>query len=106
MASPGASRHKGGMSDPSDPFELFATWLAEAEKTEPNDHNAMSVATVGENGQPSVRMVLLKDFDRNGFVFYTNYESRKGRQILASPKAALLFHWKGLRRQVRIEGPV
>ncbi len=106
MASAGATRHKDGMSDSGDPFELFGAWLAEAETSEPNDHNAMSVATVSADGQPSVRMVLLKDFDRRGFVFYTNYESRKGRQILGNPKAALLFHWKGLRRQVRIEGPV
>lgn len=94
------------MTEPSNPFDLFAAWLAEAETSEPNDPNAMAVATVDAEGQPSVRMVLLKGFDRDGFVFYTNYESRKGRQILGNPKAALLFHWKSLRRQVRIEGPV
>jgi pyridoxamine 5'-phosphate oxidase len=90
----------------ADPLDLFADWLAEAEKSEPNDPNAMTVATVGPDGTPSARMVLLKGYDRHGFVFYTNYESRKGRQILAHPKAALLFHWKSLRRQVRLEGTV
>ncbi len=90
----------------TDPLELFAGWYEEAARSEPNDPSAMTVATVGEDGTPSARMVLLKDFDAAGFVFYTNYESRKGRQLLAHPKAALLFHWKSLRRQVRIEGPV
>lgn len=95
------------MSEPgTDPFESFAAWFAEAEKSEPNDHNAMAVASVGADGMPSVRMVLLKGWDRQGFVFYTNFESRKGVQLVASRKAALLFHWKSLRRQVRIEGPV
>src|SRR5690606_20991654 len=91
---------------PADPLDIFAAWLAEAEAAEPNDPTAMALATVGEDGMPSCRMVLLKGYDRSGFVFYTNYESRKGRQLLATPKAALLFHWKSLRRQVRIEGPV
>jgi pyridoxamine 5'-phosphate oxidase len=90
----------------ADPLALFADWYAEAEKSEPNDPSAMTVATVGPDGMPSARMVLLKDYDPSGFVFYTNYESRKGRQLLAHPKAALLFHWKSLRRQVRLEGPV
>ncbi|MBL0900991.1 MAG: pyridoxamine 5'-phosphate oxidase [Reyranella sp.] len=90
----------------SDPLELFSAWYAEAGKSEPNDPSAMSLATVGPDGTPSVRMVLLKDYDQAGFVFYTNYESRKGQHLLAHPKAALLFHWKSLRRQVRIEGPV
>lgn len=89
-----------------DPFALFADWYAEAEKSEPNDPSAMALATVGPDGTPSCRMVLLKGFDASGFVFYTNYESRKGRQLLAHTKAALLFHWKSLRRQVRLEGPV
>jgi pyridoxamine 5'-phosphate oxidase len=89
-----------------EPFRQFEAWYAEAAKSEPNDPNAMALATVGADGMPSVRMVLLKDQDENGFVFYTNYESRKGRQILGSKKAALLFHWKSLRRQVRVEGPV
>jgi len=91
---------------PADPLDVFAVWLGEAEKAEPNDPNAMALATVGEDGMPSCRMVLLKGYDPQGFVFYTNYESRKGRQLLATPKAALLFHWKSLRRQVRVEGAV
>jgi pyridoxamine 5'-phosphate oxidase len=89
-----------------DPFALFATWLGEAEASEPNDPNAMALATVDVSGLPDVRMVLLKGFDAAGFVFYTNFESNKGRQLLASGKAALCFHWKTLRRQVRIRGPV
>jgi pyridoxamine 5'-phosphate oxidase len=88
------------------PLDLFGEWYAAAEKSEPNDPSAMSVATVGPDGMPSLRMVLLKGYDAAGFVFYTNHESRKGRQLLAHPKAALLFHWKSLRRQVRVEGPV
>ena len=91
---------------PEDPFALFAAWLEEAGQKEPNDPNAMALATVGEDGLPSLRMVLLKGYDAEGFVFYTNLESRKGRQLEANPKAALLFHWKSLRRQVRVEGPV
>jgi pyridoxamine 5'-phosphate oxidase len=89
-----------------DPFALFANWLGDAEGSEPNDPNAMALATVDEAGLPDVRMVLLKGFDAAGFVFYTNFESNKGRQLLASGKAALCFHWKTLRRQVRIRGPV
>jgi pyridoxamine 5'-phosphate oxidase len=95
------------MNEPgADPFDSFAAWFAEAEQSEPNDPNAMAVASVGADGMPSVRMVLLKGWDRDGFVFYTNLESRKGVQLQAHPKAALLFHWKSLRRQVRIEGMV
>ena len=89
-----------------DPFALFAVWRAEAGASEPNDPNAMALATVGADGGPSVRMVLLKGVDPRGFVFYTNLESRKGEQLAANPVAALCFHWKSLRRQVRIEGPV
>jgi len=89
-----------------DPFALFAVWMAEAGASEPNDPNAMALATVGADGGPSVRMVLLKGVDPRGFVFYTNLESRKGEQLAANPVAALCFHWKSLRRQVRIEGPV
>lgn len=89
-----------------DPIELFKGWLAEATENEPNDANAMSVASVGPDGMPSVRMVLLKDVDARGFVFYTNYESQKGQELLAHPKAAICFHWKSLRRQVRVEGEV
>ncbi|HKR88681.1 MAG TPA: pyridoxamine 5'-phosphate oxidase [Phenylobacterium sp.] len=89
-----------------DPMALFADWLEEAGRKEPNDPNAVAVATVDEDGLPDVRMVLLKDADARGFVFYTNFNSAKGRQLAANPKAALLFHWKSLRRQVRIEGAV
>lgn len=96
--------HDFGEAD--EPLALFATWLAEATQAEPNDPNAMALATVDDDGLPDVRMVLLKGFDAHGFVFYTNYESAKGRQILAHPKAALCFHWKSLRRQVRVRGPV
>lgn len=89
-----------------DPFALFDEWLGEALAKEPNDANAMSLATVDADGLPDVRMVLLKDADARGFVFYSNVESAKGRELAANPKAALLFHWKSLRRQVRIRGPV
>lgn len=89
-----------------DPFVTFGQWLAEATKSEPNDPTAMALATVGADGMPSSRMVLLKDFDVRGFVFYTNLGSQKGRELLAHPKAALLFHWKSLRRQVRVQGTV
>jgi pyridoxamine 5'-phosphate oxidase len=90
----------------SEPYDLFHTWFAEAEKAEPNDPNAMALATVGADGRPTVRMVLLKDADERGFVFYTNYESRKGRQLLETHKAAIVLHWKTLGRQVRVEGDV
>lgn len=93
-------------SPPADPLVLFEEWLGEARSQEPNDPEAMALSTVGEDGMPSSRMVLLKGHDARGFVFFTNYDSRKGRQILAHPSAALLFHWKSLRRQVRIEGAV
>jgi len=89
-----------------DPLALFADWLAEAKKAEPNDPNAMALATADACGLPDVRMVLLKDFDARGFVFYTNLESAKGRQLAANPQAALLFHWKSLRRQVRLRGAI
>jgi len=90
----------------AEPFELFHNWFADASDKEPNDPNAMALATVGADGQPSVRMVLLKDADPQGFVFYTNYESRKGRQLLETRKAAIVMHWKSLGRQVRAEGAV
>ena len=89
-----------------DPLGLFDAWLTEAKASEPNDPNAMALASVGGDGQPSVRMVLLKGHDARGFVFYTNLNSRKARELIDGPKAALLFHWKSLRRQVRIEGVV
>jgi pyridoxamine 5'-phosphate oxidase len=90
----------------SGPIALFDSWLAEARASEPNDANAMALATATPAGRPSVRMVLLKDHGPDGFVFYTNAESRKGSEIAENPHAALLFHWKSLRRQVRIEGPL
>ena len=93
-------------SAPTDPIEQFQAWLAEAEKTEPNDANGVALATADAEGRPSVRMVLLKGYDERGFVFYTNSESRKGAELKANPRAALMFHWKSLRRAVRIEGPV
>jgi len=96
------------MSDVTDqdPYALFAAWMEEATRSEPNDPNAMALATADAEGRPSVRMVLLKGVDPRGFVFYTNTESRKGRQLLANANAALCFHWKSLRRQVRVEGAV
>jgi len=90
----------------SDPLGLFVAWFAEARAAETNDPDAMALATATPEGMPSVRMVLLKDFGPAGFTFYTNAQSRKGGEILANPQAALLFHWKSLRRQVRIEGPL
>lgn len=89
-----------------DPHILFEAWLAEARRTEPNDPTAMALATVDADGRPSARMVLMKGHDARGFVFYSNLDSRKGDALAACPRAALLFHWKSLRRQVRIEGPV
>jgi pyridoxamine 5'-phosphate oxidase len=90
----------------TDPFDLFRAWFAEARAAEPNDPEAMALATADADGRPSVRMVLLKGVDDRGFVFYTNREGRKAAELAANPHAALLFHWKSLRRQVRIEGAV
>ena len=90
----------------TDPFALFNAWFAEARKTELNDTNAMALATADAEGRPAVRMVLLKGHGADGFVFYTNQQSRKAGDIAANPQAALLFHWKSLRRQIRIEGPL
>jgi pyridoxamine 5'-phosphate oxidase len=90
----------------TDPFSLFSEWLGEAEVSEPNDPTAMALATVDRDGLPDVRMVLLKGYDASGFVFFTNFESAKGSELLANPKAALCFHWKSLRRSVRVRGPV
>lgn len=89
-----------------DPFALFEAWLAEAEKTEPADPEAMALATADPSGLPNVRMILLKGADERGFVFYTNVGSAKGGELAANPKAALLFYWKSLGRQIRIRGPV
>ncbi len=99
------------MSDPNpqeygDPLELFRLWFQEAEQSEPNDPNAAALATSTLAGRPSVRMVLVKRADERGFCFFTNAESRKGTELEANPQAALCFHWKTLRRQVRVEGPV
>jgi pyridoxamine 5'-phosphate oxidase len=88
----------------TDPFQLFADWFAEARQSEPNDPDAMALATATRDGRPSVRMVLLKGHGPDGFVFYTNLDSRKGAELASNPRAALLFHWKSLRRQVRVEG--
>ena len=101
----------GDFTEAAEPFGLFEAWLAEAEKHEPNDPNAFALATVDAAGLPNVRMVLLKGLDgadhpQRGFVFYTSFESAKGRELLASGKAALCFHWKSLRRQVRVRGLV
>lgn len=90
----------------ADPVSLFAEWLEAARDGEPNDPNAMALATADSDGMPDVRMVLLKDVDENGFVFYTNLESAKGLQLEANPQAALCFHWKSLRRQVRVRGRI
>ena len=92
--------------DPDDPIARFRGWFADAAKAEPSDANAVALATVDAAGRPSARMVLLKDVDARGFVFYTNLESRKGRELAANPNAALCFHWKSLDRQVRVEGAV
>ena len=92
------------MTEPKDPFAFFQDWFAKAQASEPNDPNAMNLATVDAEGRPSSRMVLLKDFDEHGFVFYTNLESRKGRELAGNSNVALNFHWKSLRRQVRVEG--
>ena len=91
---------------PLDPFALFEEWLARARETEPNDPHAMAVATVDGAGMPDVRMVLMNAHDDRGFVFFTNFESAKGRELLAHPSAALVMHWKSVRRQVRARGPV
>ena len=92
--------------DIDDPIELFKVWMDEAKKSEPNDPNALSLATSGKNNLPSVRMVLLKEFNQNGFVFYTNLNSQKGNELKENPNAAMCFHWKSLLRQIRICGSV
>ena len=91
---------------PIDPFSLFEEWFAEAQEKEPNDPHAMALASVDTDGLPDVRMVLLNARDHRGYCFFTNFESDKGRQLLAQPKAAFVLHWKSLRRQVRVRGPV
>jgi len=96
----------GDFTEENEPFSLFGAWLKDATASEINDPNAVAVATVDEDGLPNVRMVLLKGYDERGFVFYTNFESQKGREILGQKKAAMVFHWKSLRRQVRLRGEV
>jgi pyridoxamine 5'-phosphate oxidase len=96
----------GDFTEAEEPFALARSWLEEAQASEINDPNAMALATVDPDGLPNVRMVLLKGFDENGFVFYTNTESNKGRELLGQMKAALVLHWKSLRRQIRARGPV
>ena len=97
---------EGDFTETTEPFRLFAKWFSDAEKSEPNNPNAMALATVDAEGLPDVRMVLLKGFDEAGFVFYSNNESAKGREMAANPKAAIAFHWKSLDRQIRIRGAV
>ena len=92
--------------DKNDPIDLFEVWMNEARKTEPNDPNAVALGTSDDNNSPSIRMVLLKDFNKDGFVFYTNLNSQKGNELKDNPKAAMCFHWKSLLRQVRINGTV
>jgi pyridoxamine 5'-phosphate oxidase len=92
--------------DKNDPIDLFEVWMNEAKKTEPNDPNAVALGTVDKNNSPSIRIVLLKDFNKDGFIFYTNLNSQKGNHLKNNPKAAMCFHWKSLLRQVRINGNV
>jgi pyridoxamine 5'-phosphate oxidase len=96
----------GDFISSTEPFGVFAEWFKAAEAAEPNDPNAMALATVDAGGMPNVRIVLLKGYDERGFVFYTNYESAKGRELLATPRAAINFHWKSLGRQVRARGDI
>jgi pyridoxamine 5'-phosphate oxidase len=96
----------GDFTEADEPLRLFTAWMEEAKRKEPADANAMALATVDAEGFPNVRMVLLKGLDARGFVFYTNVESQKGRELEGQPKAALLFHWKSLTRQIRVRGPV
>jgi pyridoxamine 5'-phosphate oxidase len=97
---------RDGLFAGDDPFEIARGWLAEAEKSELNDPNAVALSTVDADGLPNVRMVLLKEISEDGFIFYTNYNSAKGRELTANPKAAMVLHWKSLRRQIRIRGMV
>ncbi len=106
MSDIGGPLDDGGIGERDDPLALFGAWMEEARKTEPNEANAMSVATVDAQGRPNVRMVLLKEATQAGFVFYTNTESAKGNELAASPYAALCLHWKTQRKQVRARGSV
>jgi len=105
-SAPDTSPEKIKFFDATDPLALFDEWMKEAWTTEPNDAHAMSLATVDQEGMPNVRMVLLKGVDERGFVFYTNYESAKGQELLGQKKAAICFHWKSLRRQIRVRGEI
>jgi len=96
----------GDFTEADEPLRLFAAWFEEAKRAEPNDPDAMALATVDADGLPNVRMVLLKGFDERGFVFYSNEDSQKGRELAANDKAGLAFHWKSLRRQIRLRGAV
>lgn len=106
MGCEGGARAPKSAAMASDPFQLFEDWLDEARSNEPNDPEAMAFASADAQGRPSVRMVLLRQFGPEGFAFFTNLDSRKGRELLANPNGALVIHWKSLRRQVRAEGPV
>jgi pyridoxamine 5'-phosphate oxidase len=106
MSEIGGPIDDGGIAEQDDPLALFHAWMDAAAKSEPNEANAMSIASVDGDGRPNVRMVLLKGADSRGFVFYTNLESAKGRELLGQRHAALCFHWKSQRRQVRVRGPV
>jgi len=106
MSEIGGPIDDGGIAPREDPFALFDTWFAEARDSEPNEPNAMALATADAQGRPDVRMVLLKEANANGFVFYTNYESAKGAELEANAFAALCFHWKSVGKQVRVRGPV
>jgi len=106
MSEIGGNLDDGGIAPGDDPMTLFAQWMVEAGRSETNEPEAMALATVDGEGRPNVRMVLLKAADARGFVFYTNTESAKGRELAAHPDAALCFHWKSIRRQVRVRGPV
>jgi pyridoxamine 5'-phosphate oxidase len=96
----------GDFTEADEPFRLFAAWLEDATRSEPSDPTAMAFASAGPDGLPNVRMVLLKGFDERGFVFYTNVDSQKGRELSANPQGAAVFHWKSLSRQVRLRGPI
>jgi pyridoxamine 5'-phosphate oxidase len=106
MSDIGGPIDDGGITHHDDPLALFHAWMDEAKKTEPNEANAMALASVDAAGRPNVRMVLLKDADARGFVFYTNLESAKGVELLGQTHAALVLHWKTQRKQVRVRGPV
>jgi len=106
MSDIGAPVDDGGITPREEPMVLFHAWMEEAAKSEPNEANAMSLASVDAEGRPNVRMVLLKEANAQGFVFFTNFESAKGRELLGQPHAALCFHWKTVRKQVRVRGPV